>query len=109
MEASYLALPGLAPRMCAILAFTDVQLGFVSRSVQFGMAQRFRDMAKRSFTVLGVAVEFHTTESFVKSVLPPGFEPAEEATGLVRIGNMQSELCGDFSACTTIINATQAM
>src|SRR5210317_2173755 len=57
------------------------------------------------FTVVGVAVEFVTTPSFVKSVLPPGFEPADEATGLVRIGHMQSELCGDFSACTTIINA----
>lgn len=57
------------------------------------------------FTVVGVAVEFQTTPSFVKAVLPPGFEPADEPTGLVRIGNMQSELCGDFSACTTILNA----
>lgn len=57
------------------------------------------------FTVTGVSTEFQTTEAFVQSVLPPGFEPDDEPNGLVRISQMQSALCGDFSACSTVLNA----
>ena len=57
------------------------------------------------FTVTGVSVEFRTTEAFVASVLPPGFEPDDEPSGLVRISQMQSALCGEFSACSTVLNA----
>lgn len=57
------------------------------------------------FTLEGVAVEFETTESFVRSVLPPVFEPAEQPLGLVRVHQMRSGMCGDFSACTTVLRA----
>ncbi len=55
--------------------------------------------------MVGVSTEFRTTPEFVRSVLPPGFEPIAEPTGLVRIGHMQSEMCGDFNVCTTVLNA----
>lgn len=57
------------------------------------------------FTVLGTSVRFHTTRKFVASVLPPGFEPAAEPTGLIRLGTMQSAVCGEFDLCTVVLQA----
>lgn len=57
------------------------------------------------FTLEGVSVEFVTTDQFVASVLPPGFEPADEPIGIFRIQQMQSGMCGDFNACTTVLRA----
>ncbi|MBS1842786.1 MAG: acetoacetate decarboxylase family protein [Actinobacteria bacterium] len=57
------------------------------------------------FTLEGVAVEFETTESFVEAVLPPVFEPVDRPVGLVRVHQMRSGMCGDFSACTTVLRA----
>ena len=56
-------------------------------------------------TLEGVSVEFVTTDVFVASVLPPGFEPADQPVGMFRIQQMQSGMCGDFNACTTVLRA----
>lgn len=62
-------------------------------------------MEPARFTLMGVATEFYTTEAFVRSVLPPEFEPADEPSGLARIAQLQSALCGDFNTCTVVLNA----
>ncbi|KAH0333460.1 hypothetical protein KCU81_g9855, partial [Aureobasidium melanogenum] len=61
--------------------------------------------SKPEFSQEGIAVEFRTTEEFVKSVLPPGFEPAAEPKGSILLSSMESKLCGEFDCTLVTIDA----
>ncbi|OJJ57265.1 hypothetical protein ASPSYDRAFT_80205 [Aspergillus sydowii CBS 593.65] len=57
--------------------------------------------SKPEFSQEGIGIPFHTTFEYVKSVLPPGFEPAAEPKGSILVGTMESKLCGEFD-CTLV-------
>ena len=48
-----------------------------------------------------LSVEFTTSEEFVKSVLPPGLQPADTPTGSISVSTWESKLCGEFD-CTMV-------
>ena len=53
-------------------------------------------MARGQFTTESVTVEFTTTKEFVRSVLAPCFEPADEPIAYANVSRWQSALCGEF-------------
>lgn len=57
--------------------------------------------SKPQFSQEGIEVPFRTTVEYVKSVLPPGLEPADSPTGSILVGTMESRLCGEFD-CTLV-------
>lgn len=57
--------------------------------------------SKPQFSQEGIDVPFRTTFEYVKSVLPPGFEPASQPTGNILVSTMESRLCGEFD-CTLV-------
>ena len=50
-------------------------------------------MARGQFTTESVTVEFTTTKEFVRSVLAPCFEPADEPIAYANVSRWQSALC----------------
>ena len=57
------------------------------------------------FTIEGMSIEFETTPEFVRSVLPPCFEPADQSTGLATTSRWQAGVCGEFESTAVMINA----
>ena len=56
-----------------------------------------------SYTQETIVVEFQTTTDFIRSVLPPHLEPTSSPSGLINIGNWQSNACGDFElSCVSV-------
>ncbi|KAL3472831.1 acetoacetate decarboxylase-domain-containing protein [Aspergillus californicus] len=53
-----------------------------------------------------ISVDFVTTEDFVRSVLPPGLEPASKPVGTVSISTWESRLCGEFECTMVSLQAT---
>lgn len=52
--------------------------------------------AKGLFTVEGLSIEFTTTREFMRKVLPPCFELADEPLAYANVSRWQSALCGEF-------------
>lgn len=61
-------------------------------------------MAPR-FLYEGLRVVFRSTADFVREVLPPGLEPADEPLGYVSIGRWQSAVCGEFDTGSVFLKA----
>lgn len=56
------------------------------------------------YTQETLAVPFTTTIDFIASILPPHLSPIpEQPTGLITIGNWQSNTCGDFELCSVAV------
>lgn len=53
-------------------------------------------LAKGQFTTESVTIEFRTTKEFVRSVLAPCFEPADEPIAFANVSRWQSAFCGEF-------------
>jgi acetoacetate decarboxylase len=53
-------------------------------------------LADGLFTTEGVTVEIETTKEFIRSVLPPCFEPGEKPLAFVNVSRWQSAMCGEF-------------
>ena len=53
-----------------------------------------------------ISVDFVTTEEFVRSVLPPGLEPATKPVGTVAVSRWESKLCGEFECTLVSLQAT---
>ncbi|KAI1617147.1 acetoacetate decarboxylase-domain-containing protein [Exophiala viscosa] len=57
----------------------------------------FRELSRNpSYSQEGISVEFTTTFEFIKSVVPPTFETADEPTGLISISTWESNVCGSY-------------
>src|SRR5690348_12484500 len=72
---------------------------FVATKDQVEAFQAFSH--RPGFSQEAVSVNFVTTEEFVRSVLPPGLEPADRPVGSVSISTWESKLCGEFE-CTMV-------
>ncbi|KAJ3455891.1 hypothetical protein MRS44_017373 [Fusarium solani] len=51
-----------------------------------------------------IALDFTTTPEFIKSVLPPNFEPGDSPTGHISVGTFESKLCGEFDCAIVSID-----
>ncbi|KAI8301413.1 acetoacetate decarboxylase [Colletotrichum sp. SAR11_59] len=60
--------------------------------------------SKPSFSQELITVDFTTTPEFIKSVIPPGFEPGDEPRGHISLGTMESRLCGEFDCVMVSID-----
>ncbi|ETS84249.1 hypothetical protein PFICI_02274 [Pestalotiopsis fici W106-1] len=72
---------------------------FVATEEQVKAFQAFSH--RPGFSQEVIAVDFETTPEFVKSVLPPGLEPAIRPVGTVSLSTWESKLCGEFE-CTMV-------
>ncbi|KAH6687426.1 hypothetical protein F5X68DRAFT_231894 [Plectosphaerella plurivora] len=69
-------------------------MSFVATADQVKVFEEFS--SKPSFSQEAIIVDFTTTEEFVRSVLPPNFEPGDTPTGHILLSCMESRLCGEF-------------
>ncbi|KAM5341310.1 hypothetical protein ACJ41O_014341 [Fusarium nematophilum] len=60
--------------------------------------------SKPSFSQELITLDFTTTPEFIKSVLPPGFEPGDEPRGHISVGTFESRLCGEFDCAMVSID-----
>lgn len=65
--------------------------------------RRFREPRFSNAQIL--QVDFRTTESAARSVLPPGFQPAEGLRCYARVGRWTSNCVGDFDGGSVCIEA----
>lgn len=57
------------------------------------------------FSQEAISVDFITTPEFVRSVLPPGLEPADSPVGTICISSWESKLCGEFECSMVSLQA----
>lgn len=72
---------------------------YVATPEQVALWEEFS--SKPEFSVEGINVPLLTTPEYVKSVLPPGFEPSDKPSGSILLSTMESRLCGEFD-CTLV-------
>ncbi len=77
---------------------------FVASKEQVSAFQEFSH--RPGFSQEFISVDFVTTVEFVRSVLPPGLEPASEPKGTVCISTWESRLCGEFDCTMVSLQAT---
>ena len=78
-------------------------MGFVRTSEEI---ERIRGLLRPPrFVNEAVAIQFATTEEFVREVLPPCFEPTLPATGRATVGRWQSAVVGEFHTATVAVGA----
>ncbi|VUC22143.1 unnamed protein product [Clonostachys rosea] len=69
-------------------------MSYVATPEEIAVFEEFSSEPK--FSQEAIVCDFTTTKEFVKSVLPPRFQPAAEPTGHIYVGTMESRLCGAF-------------
>jgi acetoacetate decarboxylase len=79
-------------------------VGFVKSESE---VQRIRAVLKQSRFVASemLTIEFLTRPDFVKSVLPPGFEPAAEPSVTAMVGRWRSNCVGDYCGGAIYVQA----
>lgn len=60
--------------------------------------------SKPAFSQELVTLDFTTTPEFIKSVLPPNFEPGDKPNGHISVGTFESRLCGEFDCAMVSID-----
>ncbi|KAB2568957.1 hypothetical protein DBV05_g12369 [Lasiodiplodia theobromae] len=77
-------------------------MSFVATAEEIRVFEEFS--SKSSFSQEGITVDFTTTPEFIKSVLPPNFEPGDQPTGHILLATMESKLCGEFDCALVTID-----
>ena len=69
-------------------------MGFVKTAAEVAEIEEL--LSKGQFTTESLTIEFRTSQEFVRSVLAPCFEPADEPIAYANVSHWQSALCGEF-------------
>lgn len=76
---------------------------FVASPAQVKAFQAYS--SRPGFSQEAISVDFTTTHDFVRSVLPPSLEPADNPIGTISVSSWESKLCGEFECSAVSLQA----